>query len=180
MIYSLLNRPKAEPTPAGSTTLPTYTECINKKTQKLELERTGEIDVYAKIQEHHEECKIENIMKRAAMGDMSALQQKEGIYVDTTNMPKTLMEANNLVIQLQNEFYELPIEVRKEFDNSADVYVAKMGSKEYNEIMGKYNEQVAKIAEEKNFKEYQKKVKEGAKLNYDIAREQKALEGVTE
>ena len=35
---------------------------------------------------------------------------------------------------------------------------------------------IAKIAEEKNFKEYQRKVKEGAKLNYDIAREQKALE----
>ena len=55
-----------------------------------------------------------------------------------------------------------------------------MGSKEYNDIMSKYNEQVAKIAEEKNFKEYQKKVKEGAKLNYDIAREQKVLEGTTE
>ena len=52
-----------------------------------------------------------------------------------------------------------------------------MGTKEFNDIMAPYNEKVAKIAAEKNHKEYIQKVKEGAKLNYDIAKEVKALEG---
>ena len=43
--------------------------------------------------------------------------------------------------------------------------------------MAPYNEKVAKIAAEKNHQEYMAKVKEGAKLNYDIAKEQAALEG---
>ena len=51
-----------------------------------------------------------------------------------------------------------------------------MGTDEFKDIMAPYNEQIAKIAEEKNHKEYLKKVQEGAKLNYDIAKEQALLE----
>ena len=52
-----------------------------------------------------------------------------------------------------------------------------MGTETFKEKMSPYNEKIAKIAAEKSAKEYERKVKEGAKLNYDIAREQAALEG---
>ena len=88
------------------------------------------------------------------------------------------MDAQNLVIRMKDEFERMPLEVKEKFGNSADKYVELMGTKEFNEIMSPYNEKVAKIAAEKNHKEYERKVKEGAQLNYDIAKAQKALEGV--
>ena len=87
------------------------------------------------------------------------------------------MEAQNLVIRLKDEFYKMPIEVRKEFGNDPEQYVSEMGTEEFNTKMAPYNEKIAKIAEEKNYKEYQKKVQEGAQLNYDIKKAQLALEG---
>lgn len=87
------------------------------------------------------------------------------------------MEAQNLVIRLKDEFYNMPLEVRKEFGNDPEIYVSEMGTETFKEKMSPYNEKIAKIAAEKSAKEYERKVKEGAKLNYDIAREQAALEG---
>ena len=81
---------------------------------------------------------------------------------------------------MKDEFYKMPIEVRKEFGNDPERYVSLMGTEEFKTIMAPYNEKIAAIAAEKNHKEYEKKIAEGAKLNYDIAKAQKALEGVKE
>lgn len=177
MIYDLFHAPKTIPAEAGTEYLGDYQEHINKKTGKLELEKIGETNVYEIIQTHAEEIKIENILHAVAMGDMAALQQREATYCDATTMPKNLMEAQNLVIRLKDEFYKMPIEVRKEFGNDPEQYVSEMGTEEFNTKMAPYNEKIAKIAEEKNYKEYQKKVQEGAQLNYDIKKAQLALEG---
>ena len=176
MIYTQLVRPETIPTNEGTRYINTYQEIIDKK-GKLKLEKTGETNVYEMIQADAESCKIENILHAVAMGDLSALQQREASYVDATTMPKSLREAQDLVIRMKDEFYKMPIEVRKEFNNSPEQYVSLMGTEEFKEIMSPYNEKIAKIAAEKSDKEYRQKVKEGAKLNYDIAKEQAALEG---
>lgn len=177
MIYTLLNRPERIPTNSGTPFINTYQEIIDKKSGKLRLEKTGEHNVYEEIQQDAESCKIENILHAVAMGDLNALNQREATYVDATTMPKTLREAQDLVIRLKDEFYKMPIDVRKEFGNSPEMYVSLMGTDEFKEIMSPYNEKIAKIAQEKSDKEYRQKVKEGAKLNYDIAKEQAALGG---
>lgn len=177
-IYSLLKTPKSKHTPAGTRYINEYQEQINKN-GSMSLVKTGQTNVYEIIQLHKEECKIENILHAVAMGDLNALNQREAAYVDTTTMPHNLMEAQNLMIRMKDEFYKMPIEVRKEFGNDPERYVSLMGTDEFKEIMSPYNEKIAKIAAEKSHKEYEKKVKEGAQLNYDIARAQKSLEGGT-
>lgn len=177
MIYSLLNRPEKIKTNPGTEYINTYQEIIDKKSGKLRLEKTGETNVYEMIQKDAESCKIENILHAVAMGDLNALQQREATYCDATTMPKSLREAQDLVIRLKDEFYKMPLEVRKEFENSPEVYVSEMGTDMFKEKMAPYNEKIAKIAAEKNDKEYRQKVKDGAKLNYDIAKEQAILEG---
>lgn len=178
MIYSLLNRPHKKPTSSGTKFINTYQEEIGKD-GSLHLVKTGETNVYERIQLDVESCKIENILHAVAMGDLNALNQREATYTDATTMPKNLMEAQNLVIRMKDEFYKMPIEVRKEFGNDPERYVSLMGTNEFKEIMSPYNEKIAAIAAEKSHKEYEKKVAEGAKLNYDIAKAQKALEGTT-
>lgn len=131
---------------------------------------------YKKIQTHADQCNIENILHAVAMGDLSALRNQDITYGDSTNMPKSLMEAQNLVIRMKNEFFDMPYEVRKEFNNSPEMYVHMMGTPEFNEIMAPYNKKVADIAAAGSAREYNKKVAEQAKFNKDVAA---AMEGGT-
>ena len=176
MIHSQLNPPKHENTPAGSEYLNTYQESINDS-GKLCLTKTGVTNIYAKIQEDAESVKIENILHQVAMGDLNALKQREASYIDSTTMPKSLREAQEIIIKAKDEFYKMPLEVRKEFGNSPDQYVSEMGTPEFLEKMAPYNDKIKAISKEKSDKEYRKKVQEGAKLQLDIEREKAAIAG---
>lgn len=111
------------------------------------------------------------------MGDLSALQKREALYVDATTMPKSLREAQEIIIKAKDEFYKMPLEVRKEFDNSPEQYVSEMGTPEFLEKMAPYNDKIKAISKEKSDKEYRKKVQEGAKLQLDIEREKVSMTG---
>lgn len=174
-VYSKYEVPEKKSTPSGTGLLNLYQEEIKDGIKSLT--KTGIDNVYQAIQLDLESTKIENILHAVMMGDLSALKAREGSYCDATTMPKSLMEAQNLVLRMKSEFEKMPLEVKEKFNNSPDKYVELMGTKEFNDIMSPYNDKVAKIAAEKSHKEYEKKVKEGAQLNYDIARAQKALEG---
>lgn len=180
MIYDQLRTPKHEFTPHGSRYLNVYQEEINKKTGSKELVKTGETNIYEMIQQDAEACKIENILKAVAMGDLSALKQREATYVDATTMPKNLMEAQNLVIRMKDEFYKMPVEVRKEFGNDPDRYVSLMGTKEFKEIMAPYNDKIAAIAKEESDAAYRAKISNDAKYKLDLEAELASQKGATE
>lgn len=175
-VYTKFAVPEKKVTESGRRYLNTYQEEIDPETGKKHLVKSGETDVYAMIQEDLEDTKIENILQRAAMGDLKALNQRETLYVDATNMPKTLMEAQNVVLKAKQEFDKLPLEVRKEFDNSAEKYISEMGTKEFTEKMAPYNKRIAEIEEAGSLKEYEKRVKAQAKFENDVA----AAKGGTE
>ena len=166
-VYTHTDRPLRSYAPTGNGIRKTYQEEIinGRKT----LVEKGYHNVYEETQLDLESTKIENILHACMMGDFSALKAREGTYVDATNMPKTLMEAQNLVLRLKNEFNELPLEVRKEFGNSAEQYVEMMGTEEFNKKMAPYNDKVKAIADAGSLKEYEKKVKAQAKFENDVA-----------
>ena len=176
MIYTIFNHPKKKKTCSGTHFIKTYQEEIDKNGE-LNLVENGYHDVYAEIQLDLESCKIENILHRVAMGDLAALQQRDATYVDATTMPKNLQEAQNLVIRMKDEFYKMPLEVRKEFDNNPDKYVSLMGTDEFKTIMTPYNDKIEAISKEKSDAEYRKKVKSGAQLNIDIEKEMARMKG---
>lgn len=176
MIYNHLIKPRRNKTPHGTIYLNEYQEELNDNGQ-LNLVKTGEKNIYAMIQEDADSVKIENILHAVAMGDLAALKQREATYVDATTMPSNLMEAQNIIIKAKDEFYKMPLEVRKEFKNDPDVYVSEMGTKEFFEKLAPYNDKILAISKEKNDKEYRKKVQDGAKLNLDIEREMAAMKG---
>ena len=128
------------------------------------------------IQSHLEETKIENILHAVAMGDLNALNQREIFYADTTTMPKTLMEVQNIVVKAKEEFETFPLEVRELFNNSCEQYVSEMGTEGFLEKLAPYNKKISEIKEAGNMKEYQKKVAEQAKFEKDVA----AAKGGTE
>lgn len=65
------------------------------------------------------------------MGDLSVLKQAKLTYADADDFPKTLMEAQNIVIKAKGEFDKFPEEVKKLFNNSPEQYVSEMGSDDF-------------------------------------------------
>lgn len=166
------------PTPNGTIYLNEYQEEINDNGQ-LNLVKIGQKNIYLMIQEDADSVDIRNILHSVAMGDLQALKQREATYYDATTLPNNLKDMQNIVLKARDEFYKMPVEVRREFRNDPDVYVSEMGTKEFIEKLAPYNDKILAISKEKSDKEYRKKVKEGAKLNIDIENEMKIMKGDT-
>lgn len=118
--------------------------------EKIEIRHRAEMDINGRrklvadvkvniwdlIQSHAEECEIENIIRRALNGDPFALNKKMGNFMDVTEMPKTIAEAQQLVINLKEQFERLPAEVKQKFDNNAEIFVASYGTEEWLDKTG--------------------------------------------
>lgn len=133
--YTAYHTPSTEPAPTGSKYEKVYEITIDLKGHKV-LAESGETNIYDIIQESLEQSKIENIIRRATEGDANALQTMNGQFIDTTDVPKTLAEAQNFVIKAKNEFDQLPISIRKEFNMSAEQYIAEYGHTSWLEKLG--------------------------------------------
>lgn len=153
--YSRLNLPPKVGTPTGDKEATTYQTRIDENGHKI-TEAVGKTNIYDRIQSSLEETKIENIIKRFTEGDISAFQTGEPIYADITGAPKTLMEAQNMIIKITDEFNSLPVEVRAKFDHSPEKYVAMYGGEEWATAVGyevKKTEPAAEPAVEKKAEE---------------------------
>lgn len=142
-----------------------YQEEIDKKTGRKKLVITGKKDVYALIQSDLESTKIENILHKLAIGDLSVLKQAELTYVDEKDFPHSLMEAQNIVIKAKQEFDKMPVEVKKLFNNSAEQYVSEMGSDEFIKKMSPYNDEIKKRIKDEETAKFNAAVSEQATFN---------------
>lgn len=133
--WTAYNRPKTEPAPGGSKEEPVYMMQVDLQGNKT-LIQTGKTNIYDIIQESLEQSKIENIIRRATEGDPYALTVMNGQYIDTTDLPTTLAEAQRFVIHAKEEFDQLPINIRRQFDMSAEKYIAAYGTSDWLNIMG--------------------------------------------
>lgn len=132
--YNRSRKRPTEATPAGSEWHQEYRVSIDLTGHKY-LEEDGKTNIYDRIQESLEETKIENIIRRAVGGDESALAVMHGSYIDTTQMPKTLAEMQQAIINATNDFNKLPLEIRQKFDQSVEQYIAEYGTEIWAEKM---------------------------------------------
>lgn len=135
-----------------------YQEQINEKTGCLHLVKIGKKNIYELIQQDLESTKIENILHKLAIGDYSVLKQAELTYVDESDFPKSLMEAQNIVIKAKQEFEAFPVEVKKLFNNSAEQYVSEIGTKTFLDKMAPFNDAALKKQKEEKDAEFNAKV----------------------
>lgn len=103
---------------------------------RRELVRDKKVPIFDQIQSYKEECEIENIIRRAVEGDYNALNQAKGNYMDITECPQSLAQAQQMIIELKQKFDELPKEIKAKFDYNAEIYVAEFGSEEWADKTG--------------------------------------------
>lgn len=139
------NEKERKETEAGKKVRLTFRWTYDDKGNKS-LVQDEEIDRDAEIQSYLEETKIENIINRAAFDPSIAQklcsQLNDAEPQDFTNMPSTLAEAQNLMIQAEQTWDKLPREIKQKFDNDVDKFIANFGTVEWANALGLIQEPV--------------------------------------
>lgn len=109
---------------------------IVKDDGTIELKISGKIDLQQMIESFKESTDMAYILKQLELGNTDVLQQRQGIYADFTEFPKTYAEVLQLRIDAESNFYKLPLDVRQKFNNDFNVYFATAGQESWFEKMG--------------------------------------------
>lgn len=122
-------------------------EYILKKTENGEtLVKTGQTNMYDYIQSHADSVDIHKILERCALvQDYSLLNRQMAEYMDCSEMPTTLADAYNMVVQSQQMFEKMPLSVREAYDNNFVQFIGDFGSANFNSVVGTYLESVKKV-----------------------------------
>lgn len=136
-IYTRFDRPVTIESPTGNGERSIFEERVIDGERTLVI--TGKEDFKSFIEASKEETLIDNIIKRFQNGDVTVLQRKQGFYGDITNMPSSLAEAQNMLIQIENHFNSLPSEDRELFGNSFDRYVSEVSKMNASDFIEKFN-----------------------------------------
>lgn len=123
-----------------------YGYVIDKYGRKV-LVKTGETDQYETIQEALEETKIENILQRASIGDMSVFRP-DGIYEDLTQLPTNLIEARRAMQNLENLWETIPNNIKNKYNNNLEEFIGASGSDSWLKDMGLIKEPTPKTKKE--------------------------------
>ena len=145
--YSRVKKPETIPCPKCEENIPTFSLKINKETGKKELKKTGETNIYKKIQAAKEDTLIYNIIKRFESGDIEVLNKTQGTYGNLLNMPRTLAEAQQSLIDAENTFNNLPLDIRRQFNMSSSEFVAGLTNGKFEAIMAKIQGNTPKAQE---------------------------------
>lgn len=125
----------------GSPVRTTYGAVYDEK-GRIYLEEKGTENLYDYIQSFADSCDIHVLLKRFANGETDVLSRAQGFYGDVTEFPKTYAEMLNRVIEGENFFKELPVDVRSKFGHSYSEFLASIGSPEFFDALGLVKPQV--------------------------------------
>lgn len=154
---------------AGSRYENTYQEEIDKKSGQKHLVKVGKTCVYDLIQQDAEASKMVNIIQKLAMQDYSVLKQARLTYVDEDDFPKSLMEAQNIVIKAKAEFDKFPAEVRKLFNNSPEQYVSEIGTDDFIKKLTPYNDEIREKHEKEENEKFNQAVANQIRFDNAVA-----------
>lgn len=120
---------------SGSSVRPVYSSKVNDS-GILELQMVGEEDTYPLIQSYKDSCSINYLLAKYANGDVNALSKVQGVYGDFTQLPKSFAEVLQRVIDGENYFNSLPLDVRQQFANDFRRWFAEAGTDSWLASMG--------------------------------------------
>ena len=125
-------------TPSGSNLIPIYSETIDKQ-GKTYLKKIGNTNIYEKIQASLEETKVYNILEKfEKTGDPSILNRRQGVYGDFSNIPKSPIEIQNIILRAEKEFNSLDKDVRQAFENDVGMFKQSIMDGSFEEKMQKF------------------------------------------
>lgn len=104
--FSLSDPRPVEVNPAGDSVVQEY-ELEYSPQGVPHLVPTGSYDLYDVIQSFRDECDLGKIFQRYANGDVMALNKRQGVYADISDMPQDIFAAANLIERVEVLYNEL-------------------------------------------------------------------------
>lgn len=132
---SVYERSGRIPTEPGSGEKPSFKMFIDENGRRS-LKENGKINTYEQIQSHKESVDIEYLMTRFANGDTSVLSKVQGVYGDFSDVPTSVVELQQRVVDAERLFYQLPLDIRSQFEHNPSMFFSMIGSDAFNKIMG--------------------------------------------
>lgn len=102
---------------------------------EIRLTESGKESISKKINAQKKFTDISYIVSRLQMGDTSVIRDG-AIYGDFTQVPKSLAESLQIIMDGQAKFDELPLDIRNKFDNNYYQWIMQSGSVSWMEKMG--------------------------------------------
>ena len=143
IFYSRTNRPKTIVPPIGDGTAPEYEEVFENGIYYLR--ETGKTNLFDMVQASKEETLVYNIIARYQRGDLNALNQRVGQYMDVVGMPTNLAEAHQVMLDVQRKFDSLSPEIKGKFDNDVNVFVNAVSHATPDQLRGYFGVTKAQV-----------------------------------
>ena len=112
--------------PSGSRYRKNYLKAYNDDGTS-ELIENGIEDVYDSIQKAAPGNVIEDLIRRAQSGDVTAIPAPIDSFVDIADMPTDLLSMHSKLMQCRAQYDSLPADVRSLFNNSYSDFLKSVG-----------------------------------------------------
>lgn len=116
----------------------------------LRLEKVGEEDTDQAIESYRQSTELSTIIARFLNGDESALNVKPGFYADLTQAPATMRDALHIVMAAEDAFLALPLDVRNQFGNDWQKWIAVAGTEDWMKVMQPFSNSNARAKNDLN------------------------------
>lgn len=109
---------------------PKYVYSVDKETGRKTVVLAGHTNLEEQMQAALPDTLIYNVIdKIQRSGDMSLLGENIGGFIDVTDMPKNLLEAQAVRLQTEHLFASLPAEERSKYNNDVFTFVKSVNDK---------------------------------------------------
>lgn len=121
---------------------------VVQKDGTILLKESDQIDIEAYINSFKESTDMAYILQQIKLGNFDILNQRTANYGDFTDVPQSMAEFQQRLIDGKNAFYSLSPEVRNAYDNDLWKFMNDAGSKKWLDVMKDYLPQPEKIESE--------------------------------
>lgn len=108
---------------------------IVQKDGTIKLVESGKINIEEYINSFAESTDMAYILQQIKLGNFDILNQRTASYGDFTEVPKTMAEFQQRLIDGTNAFNSLPAHVRNQYDNDLWKFMADTGSEKWLDVM---------------------------------------------
>lgn len=147
MFCSRVKYPGREFAPSGKRVVPKYGWKVDEKTSEKYIGVIGETDIYEPIQQALSSTYLRDVLDRFDAGAVSLADYKQYIeaskelapYTDVTSMPSTLAEVQQVLIDAENTYNSLPVDLRADFGHSKERFLAAMADGSAGKVLEAYS-----------------------------------------
>lgn len=122
-------------TDAGSPIKQLYTGSVGTD-GIISLKKAGQKNIQDEINSFERSTDLYNIISRLTPEELQLQAQMQQEFFDATGLPKTYAEALQLIIDGQNQFERLPVEVKQKFNNDFNQWFATAGTEDWFKKIG--------------------------------------------